>query len=54
LAARRETCGGRNVSAAAILREAIVESSVARSGGKKEQGPTATLVFLAFLAMWFV
>jgi hypothetical protein len=24
------------------------------AGGKKEQGPTATLAFLAFLAMWFV
>ena len=23
-------------------------------GGKKGQGPTATLAFLAFLAMWFV
>ena len=24
------------------------------AGGKKGQGPTATLAFLAFLAMWFV
>jgi hypothetical protein len=26
----------------------------ARPEGKKGQGPTATLAFMAFLAMWFV
>ena len=32
----------------------LIDSSLAPSGGKKEQSPTAALAFLAFLAMWFV
>jgi hypothetical protein len=31
-----------------------IDAPSAPSGGKKEQGPTATLAFLAFLAMWFL
>jgi hypothetical protein len=31
-----------------------LERLLSPSGGKKEQGPPATLAFLAFLAMWFV
>jgi hypothetical protein len=31
-----------------------IDAPSAPSGGKKEQGPTATLAFLAFLAMCFV
>jgi hypothetical protein len=31
-----------------------IRAPYAGSGGKKGQGPAATLAFLAFLAMWFV
>jgi hypothetical protein len=32
----------------------IATAASAKLGGKKGQGPTAALAFLAFLAMWFV
>jgi hypothetical protein len=37
-----------------VVSPLFVDSSVVTSGGKKEQGPTATLAFPAFLALWFV